>query len=109
MREKKIAEQQQEAKKRLDDIAGASMVGAEVPMASFVTEISSGRELSEIYLKHPANESSDEDDEEGVPVANGDAEKEEGEFNRFVQEHIQKQQKKVKMASSVADKPQSIE
>lgn len=70
-------------------------------MASFVTEISSGRELSEMYLKHSANESSDEEEDDGVPVMNGDTEKEEDEFNHFVRQQIEKQQKKIKMASVV--------
>lgn len=103
LREQKLAEQQKAAKQRLDDIAEISTIGAEVPMASFITEISSGRELSEIYLKHPANESSDEEDDDGTPVANNDVENEEHEFNHFVQEQIKKQQQKIKMAS-VADK-----
>lgn len=61
-------------------------------MASFITEISSGRELSDIYLKHPGNESSeDEDGTEEQPVANGDNEKEEQDFSMFVSEHLAKQ------------------
>lgn len=103
MREQKLAEQQKAAKQRLDDIAESKTIGAEVPMTSFVTEISSGRELSEMYLKHPANESSDEEEENDEPVANGDEIKEEEGFNQFIQEHMKKQQKNVKM-SSVVDK-----
>lgn len=101
LRAQKLAEGQKSATERLQDIAGTSTIGAEVPMTGCVTELSSGRELSEIYLKHPANESSDEDDEDGEPVANGDAEKEEDEFNHFVRQQIEKQQKKIKMATVV--------
>lgn len=103
LRAQKLAEGQKSAAERLQDIAETTTIGAEVPMASFVTEISSGRELSEMYLKHAADESSDEEEDDGVPVMNGDAEKEEDEFNHFVRQQIEKQQQKIRM-SSVVDK-----
>lgn len=100
MREQKLAEEQQQATQRLNDIAGSSTMGNEVVMANVVTEISSGREVSEIYLKPSGNESSDEEDNDGVVA---DAEKEEDEFNQFVKQHRDKQNKKMQI-SSVVDK-----
>lgn len=60
----------------------------EVNVAPLLTEVHSGREMSDIYLKHPGNESSE--DEEGTEekfVANGDDEMEEQNFKSFVQKH----------------------
>lgn len=99
-----MAEQGKETTKRLSVIAGSSTMGAEVMMSNVVTEISSGRELSEIYLKPSNNESSDDEDNEGVPVSNADTEKEEDDFNQFVKQQREKQQKKIKL-SSVVNKP----
>lgn len=98
LREEKLLESQKTAKERLEKIKEGKAVGTEVPMASFITEISSGRDLTDIYLKHPANESSeDEDGVEDEPVTFADDEKEEEQFNRFVSEHKAKLEKKIKM------------
>lgn len=79
-----------------------SALGTEVPIASFITEIPTGRDLSDIYLKHPANESSeDEDGTEEQPVANGDDEKEEQNFTMFVSEHLAKQNVKAKEPQNI--------
>lgn len=98
MRAEKFAENEKEKKERLDQIKEKKTIGTEVPMASFITEISSGRDLTDIYLKHPANESSeDEDGTEDTVVANGDDEKEEESFNKFIEEHKTKTENKVKV------------
>lgn len=99
-----MAEQKKAAEERLTEIKEKTTVGTEVPMASFITEISSGRDLTDIYLKHPANESSEDEDGTEDVVANGDNEKEEENFNKFVSEQIKKQKDRIKMAS-VAEKP----
>lgn len=91
------------AEQRLNEIKDKTMVGTEIPMASFITEISSGRDLTDIYLKHPANESSEDEDGTEDVVANGDEEKEEEIFNKFVSEQIKKQKDKIQM-SSVTEK-----
>lgn len=103
LRKEKLAEEQKSAEQRLNEITGKSRVGVEVPMASFITEISSGRDLSEIYLKHPANESSEDEDGTEDVVANGDCAKEEDDFNKFMADQVKKQKEKIKM-SSVTEK-----
>ena len=57
-----------------------------------INEISSGREISDIYLKHPGNESSeDEEGTENQPMCPGDEEAEEQNFKTFVQRHKQQE------------------
>lgn len=98
LRAEKLAENEKATKERLDQIKEKKAIGTEVPMASFITEISSGRDLTDIYLKHPANESSeDEDGTEETVIANGDDEKEEETFNKFISEHKAKVENKVKV------------
>lgn len=98
LREEKQAEVAQSAKEKLDRIKEKKAIGTEVPMASFITEISSGRDLTDIYLKHPGNESSeDEDGTEETVLANGDDEREEESFNKFISEHKAKVEDKVKL------------
>lgn len=105
LREEKLGEEKKTSEKRLTQITEKIAIGTEVPMASFVTEISSGRDLSDIYLKHPANESSDDEEgtEQGVE-ANGDDEREEENFKEFVRDHLVKQDKKIKI-SQVKENP----
>lgn len=98
LRLEKIAEEQKSAEERLNEIKKNTKTGAEIPMASFITEVSSGRELTEVYLKHPANESSEDEDGTTDIVANGDAEKEEECFNQFMAEQIKKQKDKIKLS-----------
>lgn len=102
LRKEKIDEQKKAAEQRLNEIKDQSTVGTEIPMASFITEISSGRDLTDIYLKHPANESS-EDEDGSENVANGDNELEEENFNKFINEHKMKQKERINM-SSVSEK-----
>lgn len=73
-----------------------SAVGSEVPINNFISEIPCGRDISDIYLKHPANESSEDEDGTEEPVANGDDEKEEQNFTMFVNEHLTKRTEKAK-------------
>ncbi|XP_031638932.1 GPN-loop GTPase 1 [Contarinia nasturtii] len=100
LRHGKLTEERNTAAKHLDEIKKRMKSGKEIPMASFITEVSTGRELSDIYLKHPANEMSSED-EYGTEdmVANGDEEKEEEGFNKFMAEQMEKQKEKIKISS----------
>lgn len=99
LRKEKLAEEKKSAEDRLTQIKEAKAIGTEVPMASFITEISSGRDLSDIYLKHPANESSeDEDGQEQEFASNGDDEREEENFQKFISSHVAMQENKVKLA-----------
>lgn len=105
MRKEKLAEEQKTAEERLTQIKEGKAIGTEVPMDSFITEISSGRDLTDIYLKHPANESSeDEDGNEQEFISNGDDEKEEKNFQSFIASHAMKQENKIKLAQ-VQEKP----
>lgn len=65
MRRKRESEAEKEKKERLERLAGD--VGEGKPV-SLITEVSAGKEIVDIYLKHPANESSDDSEgEEDVP------------------------------------------
>lgn len=103
LRQEKLVEEQKSAEERLNEIKNKTIAGTEIPMASFITEMSSGRDLTDIYLKHPANESSEDEDGTEEMVANGDVEKEEEGFNQFMQEQMKKQKEKIKM-STVTEK-----
>lgn len=103
LRKEKLAEEQKTAEQRLDEIKKKTKAGTEIPMASFITEVSSGRDLTDIYLKHPANESSEDEDGSEDVIANGDTEKEEEGFNQFMAEQMRKQKEKIKI-SSVTEK-----
>lgn len=103
LRKEKLESEQKSAEERLKEIKEKTTVGTEIPMASFITEVSSGRDLTDVYLKHPANESSEDEDGTEDVVANGDEDKEEEQFNKFVSEQLQKQKQKIKM-SGVAEK-----
>lgn len=99
LRLEKLAEEQKTAEQRLNEIKKKTKAGTEIPMASFITEVSSGRDLTDIYLKHPANESSEDEDGTEEVIANGDTEKEEEHFNQFMAEQMKKQKEKIKMSS----------
>lgn len=89
LREQKKIEKEEKEKEKLDKASKSS--NAEVKIAPMLEEINSGREMADIYLKHPANESSE--DEEGVEekfVSVGDDEKEEMDFKTFVKKHKEK-------------------
>lgn len=103
LRKEKIDEQKKAAEQRLNKIKDQSTVGTEIPMASFITEVSSGRDLTDIYLKHPANESSEDEDGTENVVVNGDNEREEENFNKFINEQKMKQKERNNI-SSVSEK-----
>ncbi|XP_055626816.1 GPN-loop GTPase 1 [Toxorhynchites rutilus septentrionalis] len=90
LRLEKMAEQK---KKEAEDMMKINQQekGQEVPL---VNEISSGREMADIYLKHPGNESSEDEEghEDNATVCPGDDEVEEANFSSFVRKHKQIQQ-----------------
>lgn len=86
LRKEKQIETKQKAEEDLEK-AGQS-TNAEVNIAPLLNEVYSGREISDMYLKHPGNESSE--DEEGTEeqfVGIGDEEMEEQNFQSFVKSH----------------------
>ncbi|XP_058795848.1 GPN-loop GTPase 1 [Phymastichus coffea] len=90
IREKQIKEQEEKEENQLKN-ATKAMSGENIPL---ITAVSSGREVLDIYLKHPADESSE--DEEGTENAAGDDENETKEAESF--------QKFLKNYKKVADK-----
>lgn len=61
----RTTEAEKEKQERLEKLAGDVGEGKAVPL---IGEIGSGREIVDIYLKHPANESSDDSGgEENAP------------------------------------------
>lgn len=80
---------------KLKAIVVQDAMGKEVPMSSMIEEVSAGRELTDIYLKHPGNESSDDDEgSEDEPVKFGDEEMDEQNFNDFIEKRKVAQQEK---------------
>lgn len=69
LRDEKEKAVQTEAQSRLKCALKEEGLGQAVPL---VTELSTGRELADIYLKHPANESSDDSDGEEAPYTPAD-------------------------------------
>ncbi|XP_053683668.1 GPN-loop GTPase 1 [Sabethes cyaneus] len=66
---------------------------------SLISEISSGRERAELYLKHPGNESSEDEEgheDEAAAIGPGDDEVEEANFTSFVQKHKEQYAEKVR-------------
>lgn len=102
LRKANLEEKERVAKEDLEKI-NKNTIGTEIPMNSFINEVPSGRDFSDIYLKHPGNESSDDEDgTEDQPVANGDDEKEEQNFNMFVNDHLEKQNAKAQQSKNDA-------
>lgn len=99
LRQEKISDDLKSVEQRLDEIKKKTTAGIEIPMASFITEVSSGRDLTDIYLKHPGNESSDDEDGTEAEFANGDVETEEENFNQYMKEQLKKQKEKIKMST----------
>lgn len=83
----------------MNEIKDQSTVGTEIPMSSFITNVSSGRDLTDIYLRHPANESSEDEDGSEDVMANGDNEHEEENFNKFINEQKMKQRERINISS----------
>lgn len=90
LRLEKLAEQKQKDEEQLVKVTQQSK-GQEVPL---INELSSGRERADIYLKHPGNESSEDEEghEDDTPVCPGDDEAEEANFTSFVKKHKEMQQ-----------------
>uniref|UniRef100_A0A1B0DQV1 GPN-loop GTPase n=1 Tax=Phlebotomus papatasi TaxID=29031 RepID=A0A1B0DQV1_PHLPP len=82
LRDTKEKEKEQLEKEKLSKAAEEG-VGTEIPMG-LITHLPSGRELSDIYLKHPGNEDSEDDEgTEEKPVGATDEEMEEQNFTSF--------------------------
>ncbi|XP_054262284.1 GPN-loop GTPase 1 isoform X2 [Macrosteles quadrilineatus] len=101
VRKKRAEEDEKEKKERLKQLAGDVGEGKAVPL---IGEVSAGREIVDIYLKHPANESSDDSEgEENVPqVSQQDEEevKEGASFKAFLDKHKQSSMDKKQDKSS---------
>jgi GPN-loop GTPase len=94
LRREKQDETKKKAEKNLSN-AGQS-TNAEVNISPLLNEVFSGREISDMYLKHPGNESSE--DEEGteaafVPANNDEAEDQD--FQSFIKKHRDMQSEKI--------------
>jgi len=63
---------------------------------SFVTTVNSGRDTSEIYLKHACNESSEDEDgtENNFEENEGEKKKDEESFRNFLERHKTEQAKR---------------
>uniref|UniRef100_A0A182YDY3 GPN-loop GTPase n=1 Tax=Anopheles stephensi TaxID=30069 RepID=A0A182YDY3_ANOST len=90
-------------KKRTEELSTKSVsdMGEEVPLGN-ESDIVTDRN-DPIYLKHPANESSDDDEGhegDGSVVAVGDDEAEEINFNNFIQQHRRQQAEKQQKQST---------
>ncbi|XP_067635438.1 GPN-loop GTPase 1 [Eurosta solidaginis] len=96
LRQEKLNEETKKKEEQLAVIAQSKGAGAEVPLSGFVEEVPLGRELSDIYLKHPGNESSEDEEgqEEEAPTFNEDHVEEQN-FNQFVKQHTDAQREKI--------------
>ncbi|XP_069700981.1 GPN-loop GTPase 1 [Periplaneta americana] len=94
-KEANVKKQQQEKMQNL-------LVEGEGKPVSLITEASMGQELADIYLKHPANESSDDEEgEENVPHLTEEEieeEKERESFHNFLTQQKRAQEKRVTAA-----------
>ncbi|XP_014210916.1 GPN-loop GTPase 1 [Copidosoma floridanum] len=91
IRDKKVKEQQKKKEQQLLS-AAKSTSGEQVPL---ITTVNSGREISDIYLKHPANESSeDEEGTENATEVDEDERKEAESFKNFLEKHKQDHEKR---------------
>ncbi|XP_014089675.1 GPN-loop GTPase 1 [Bactrocera oleae] len=95
LREAKLTEEAKMKENKLAAIAKSKGEGSEVHLGGFVEEVPLGRELSDIYLKHPGNESSEDEEgrEEEAPTFNEDHVEEQN-FNQFVKQHTDAQKEK---------------
>ncbi|XP_036338738.1 GPN-loop GTPase 1 [Rhagoletis pomonella] len=96
LREAKLKEETRRKEEELAAIAKSKGEGTEVPLGGFVEEVPIGRELTDIYLKHPGNESSEDEEgqEEEAPTFNEDHIEEQN-FNQFVKKHTDAQKDKI--------------
>jgi hypothetical protein len=65
LKQKKQEEAEKHRENMDEELLKSPGIGEKVPL---VTSINSGRELADIYLKHPANESSEDSEGEEVPA-----------------------------------------
>nr|CAH7748965.1 unnamed protein product [Callosobruchus chinensis] len=86
----KIRAQAAEAKK-LEGMKGSSE-------SNLVSEVAVGRELSDIYLRHPGNEESSDSEGEEMPFGGGDDEKEAENFRKVLEQQREMQIKRAKEA-----------
>lgn len=97
-KEKQVEEMRQQEQKMQQVIEG------EGKPVSLVTEVPVGQELADIYLKHPANESSeDEEGEENVPHLTEEEIEEEKERESFYSFLIQQKRAQEKRISAAAE------
>lgn len=93
----------EEAKMEAETLEKAGQsTSSEVDIAPFLNEVPSGREITDIYLKHPGNESSEDEEgtEEQFEATGGDDEMEEQNFTSFVKKHKVMNNEKVEKASN---------
>lgn len=90
-----------ERKKTKNEQLESTSKNAEGEAVPFVSTVNSGREISEVYLKHPCNESSeDEDGTEDINRRKEDEEKEEKSFADFLQRrNLQQNERQNKLQS----------
>ncbi|XP_012288549.1 GPN-loop GTPase 1 isoform X2 [Orussus abietinus] len=96
-RKRKQREEKEAKKKQLSNVAkneGSS---------SLVSSVSSGREISDVYLKHPGNESSSDDEGTENVMGQEDPEKREEEsFNEFIQSRKQDQENRASQQHQIS-------
>ncbi|XP_061400158.1 GPN-loop GTPase 1 [Musca vetustissima] len=102
LREEKLKEQTKKQEEKLETIAKSKGAGSEIKLTGFVEEVSSGRELSDVYLKHPGNESSEDEEgnEDEAPSTYQVEQTEEQNFQQFVKNRIDTQNEKNKQLMS---------
>lgn len=88
LREEKLSEQSMKQEHKLEEIAKSKGAGSEVMLTGFVEEVSSGRELSDVYLKHPGNESSEDEEGQEEEAQFHEDNVEDQNFQQFVQQRM---------------------
>ncbi|KAI5696436.1 hypothetical protein M8J75_012990 [Diaphorina citri] len=93
LRDEKAKSEKLEKDRKLKSVLKEEGLGSAVPL---VTEVGIGREVADIYLKHPANESSDDSEGEETPFKPADKDNEDDDptekesFMKFLQRHKEK-------------------
>lgn len=101
LRDQKAKENQEKMRNTLQESAKSSSIGKEIPM-NLITHIPSSRDMSDIYLKHPGNESSeDEEGTEETCVGPTDDATEDENFNNFLQQRVKRQHDKINESNNV--------
>ncbi|XP_055534875.1 GPN-loop GTPase 1 [Wyeomyia smithii] len=93
LRIEKIAAQKRKDEEKLNNLYRQGK-GEEV---SLISQISSGRDRADLYLKHPGNESSEDEEghENDATICPGDDEAEEANFISFVQKHKEQYEERI--------------